>query len=243
MITVLVPSFDSNAIDRLLLNMEERQPLSTMSVIVLDNGLVRRPKARWVKVPTPFVFSQAYNIGCAQAWTHDILSLADDVEILTDGWLDAVYDLSLSWPDGYGAITFEEEKTREFRPDYHGGLITLPDVALGAALLVPRRVLETVGRWDESYVGYGFDDFDYGVRCFHHGLQLGLSDVIRYRDTEQARAWTKRLRSYEAVLDLQDLNAAMFHKKFYGTVPSDLRNIQRPRMAEHFNRASCTCKE
>src|SRR6266446_2491732 len=199
-ISVLIPSFRDGMLIRCFASMERSQPGSSASVIVLDNGISAKLKAgvptvRFVPVPAdPFVFSRAYNLGVAAApEEHDIVSLGDDVEILTPRWLDRLEMLLSNWPEGYGAITLEEERTREARiglgGPYTGGLYELPDVALGAGLVIPRNVLAQIGPWEEGLVGYGFDDFDYGLRLFHSGYRLGLSDAVVIRNDRQATAW------------------------------------------------------
>lgn len=248
MISVLVPSFRDGMLMRCFASMERSQPGSMDRVIVLDNGISTKlkwgcPSVRWVAVSAdPFVFSRAYNLGAAAAPDDDIVSLGDDLEILTDRWLDRIEMLLANWPTGYGAITLEEERTREARPSYDGGLCELPDVALGAGLVIPRVVLDEIGPWEEGLVGYGFDDFDYGIRLFHAGYRLGLTDVVKVRNERQASAWETRLGSYDAVLDRMKLNHAIYHQKWYGAVPP-LGEIARPTMAEHLNRQSCACKE
>lgn len=248
-VSVLIPSFNNDLLMRCFASMEQRQPGSMRRVIVLDNGLSPKlraecPEVQFVDVPAdPFVFPQAFNRGVAAAPTgHAIVALGDDLEILTDNWLTKIEDLVAHWPANYGVITFEEERTRETRPDYHGGLYELSDVALGAGIVLPRQVLDAVGSWDETLVGYGFDDFDYGIRLWHAGYKLGLSDAVLLRNARQATAWVERLGSYEAVLARQDTNFEIFHRRWLGTVPAKPWVVQRPRAMEHFRRQACACR-
>ena len=247
-VSVLIPSFNDGILMRCFASMERRQPGSMRRVIVLDNGLSPKlragpPQVTFVDVPSdPFVFPQAFNLGVAAAPRgHSIVALGDDLEILTDHWLSRIEVLVAHWPVGYGVLTFEEERTRETRPDYHGGLYELQDVALGAGIVLPRPVLDEVGPWDETLVGYGFDDFDYGIRLWHAGYKLGISDAVLVRNERQAAAWVERLGSYEAVLARQDTNFEIFHRRWLGAVPAKPWVVQRPRAAEHFRRQSCAC--
>ena len=248
MISVLIPSFRDGLLMQCLASMERSQPGSTSHVIVLDNGISEKlrkglPQIRFVSVPAdPFVFARAYNLGVAAAmpgWA--IASLGDDTEILTPGWLDELSRLVDRWPDGYGAITLEETHTRENRPDYHGGLYHLPHVALGAGLVIPRGVLQDVGPWEEGLVGYGFDDFDYGLRLYHAGYSLGLTDVVRIKNVQQASGWVARQGSYDAMLKLLEVNRQIYHQKWWGTVPP-LGRPELPTEAEHIRRLHCTCR-
>jgi hypothetical protein len=50
------------------------------------------------------------------------------------------------------------------------------EVLLGAAVLIPRRVFERVGRWDERYP-FGVEDFDLSTRVGRFARVVYLSDV------------------------------------------------------------------
>lgn len=251
MISVLVPSFRDAALVKLLTTMERREAGSTSLVIVLDNGLDPRtlrawPNVRSIEVPsTPFVFPQAFNMGVAAAPSgHDIVSICDDVDILTDGWASSLMQRIEEWPKGYGLLTCAEMTTSSVygrHPDATD-IIELPDVALGAGIMLPRSILEEVGPWDETLVGYGFDDLDYGMRLFHAGYLLGITGAVLLDNVEQASAWVKRLGSYDAVVAKADANFQRFHQKWFGRVPDKPWVIERPKLAEHFFRQSCLCE-
>lgn len=250
MISVLVPSFRDEALVRLLNNMEHREAGSTSLVIVLDNGLDPKtlqawPKVKSIQVPSdPFVFSQAFNRGvdASPAWC-DIVSLCDDVEILTDHWATALTTRCNNWPPEYGILSCVETTTgaaygRVPDPDE---VVELPDVALGPGIVIPRPILDEIGPWDESFVGYGFEDFDYGVRLLHAGYLLGITGSVMLDNASQASAWVKRLGSYEAVVAKADESFQRFHEKWFGRVPPKPWVIQRPKVSEHFFRQVCHC--
>jgi GT2 family glycosyltransferase len=250
MISVLVPSFRDDVLVRLLTNMERREAMSTELVIVLDNGLDPAtleawPKVRSITVPhEPFVFSQAFNMGVAAAPAHhDIVALGDDVEILTDHWASRMLWRLAQWPAAYGLLACAETTTASVYGRYPdtSDIIDLPDVALGAGIMIPRPILDLVGPWDETLVGYGFDDFDYGVRLLHVGCRLGITGVVMLENSRQASGWQRRLGSYEAVVAKGDVNFQIFHEKWYGRVPEKPWVIKRPTVADHFLRQACLC--
>ena len=250
MISVLVPSFNDVMLGRLFRSMEESERGSTKRVIVLDNGLSSEIRGAWahvhyVPVPSrPFVFSQAFNLGVAAAPLGDeIVALGDDVRIVEGAWLSRLEDRFALWPDGFGLLTCAEMSTASVYGRYPktDEVIALPDVALGSGILIPRRVLAEIGPWDESFVGYGFDDFDYGVRLLHAGYLLGITGAVLLSCLAQAAGWVRRLGSYEAVLKKQNVNFRRFHEKWFGAVPPEPWLPQRPLVDEHWNRASCRC--
>lgn len=251
MISVLIPSFNDLVLTRLLANMERRESGSTSLVIVLDNGLDPStlkawPSVRSIQVPSdPFVFSQAFNMGVAAAPAgNDIVAFGDDVDILTDGWATALMYRFGDWPAAYGLLACAEMTTSSVygrNPDATD-IIELPDVALGAGIMLQRSVLEEIGPWDETLIGYGFDDFDYGVRLLHAGYLLGITGAVLLNNVEQASAWVRRLGSYEAVLAKGEVNFQRFHEKWFGRVPPRPWVIERPTVAEHFFRQACRCE-
>lgn len=250
MIRVLVPSFRDDKITQLLRNMEQRERGSTEAVTVLDNGLSPDIFREWphvsrITVPSdPFVFSQAFNMGVAASKPDDdIVSICDDAEILTEEWYSLLVWRFRHWPPDYGLLTFAEETTSSVYGKHPSAqdIIDLPDVALGPGIAIPRGVLDHIGPWDESLIGYGFDDFDYGVRLYHAGYELGITGAVLLRNREQASAWVKRLGSYEAVVDKTNVNYEIFHRRWFGVVPPQPYMIHRPEKEQHYERRGCTC--
>jgi hypothetical protein len=239
-ISVLVPSFNHDLLERLLTSMEAHQVGSVSRVIVLDNGLDPLKRGPWTAVrylgvpSNPFVFGQAFNRGVKFAEPeHDIVSMCDDIVMLTDNWLSKIEHLLATWPSDYGMLSLDQTGERQ-------GVKEMLDVQLGPALVIPRWVLNSIGPWDESLVGYGYDDYDYGIRMYHAGFKLGHWGGVQIRNVEQATGWVRRLGSYEAVLKAQDVNFEIFHKKWGSEPPADRLPV-RPTRDEHINRQHCTC--
>jgi len=250
-VSIVVPSFQDDRLIALFTGMEAREPGSVASVIVLDNGLTEGvraqwPQARYLPVPgDPFVAAQAFNIGFAAVPEHDVVVLGDDVEILTSNWLQAIRQLFDSWPMAYGLLSFAETTT----PGVYGRMppplspIEMPTVATGSGIAMPRRILKEIGPWDETLIGYGFDDFDYGLRLLHAGYLLGVAGDVMLHTDAQAAGWVKRLGSWEAMLKKQDVNFELFHRKWTGCVPPRPWVVERPETDVHFKRFACHCRE
>lgn len=252
MITTFIASFQDDMLTRVLSTMQASEPGSVSRVVVLDNGLTTAVKHQWgprgvlfVQVPSdPFVFTQAFNIGLSKvSKKDDIAFFGDDVLITSDGWLTRLEMLFKDWPEEYGLLTSAEQSTSSVygRLPHPDDVIELPDVAMGAGVILPRRILNEIGPWDDALIGYGFDDFDYGIRLFHAGYKLGITGAVTIENTVQARAWVKRLGSYEAMLAKQDINHARFMLKWLGRIPDKPWVVERPRMDVHWKRASCLC--
>lgn len=251
-VSVLVPSFRDAVLVKLFRSMESSEPRSTMRVTVLDNGIGDEmhecwPQVRFIPMPVgPYVTGAAFNVGFSFTAHDDIVILSDDVEIATSGWYAACDRLFREWPPEYGVLTFAtgRETTRRTRAllDTNGELVY---VTLGPGLVIPRRVLDAIGPWDETLVGYGMDDFDYGIRCLHAGYRLGVTNAVVLRNDAQATGWVDKLGSYEAVLAQQDVNFEIFHRKWHGDAPLPPKPwaITFPVCAEHLNRASCACRK
>lgn len=243
---------------RLFQNMENRQKGSVRGIVVLDNGVDPWLRIDWPQMkciivpghrmwsilngPSLFVATQAFNLGFQAYPEDDVVVLMDDVEILTDNWALRIEQLFRHWPNEYGILTLCETSTTEGQPAALNPR-ELEIVAFGSSLLIPRRVLNHVGPWDPSFVGYGFDDFDYAIRCWHKGYKIGVAGDILLHNAAQATGWVEKLGSYEKVLEKQDINAAVFYTKWYNELPSNLRDIKRPHVAYHFKRQGCKCLE
>lgn len=245
---VFVPSFQDAVIDRLFLSMEASEPNSVAGVVALDNGLTGVVKAKWpqvryLPVPVPFVAAQAFNVGFAAYPTHDVVVICDDAEIGTPDWKTQLAHLFTSWPTGYGLVTFAEPAfvlTHGLPPRLNP--VEMLVVVMASGIAVPRWVLDQIGPWEEALVGYGFDDFDYGLRLLHAGYRMGISGDVLLRVERQAAGWQKRLGSYEAVLAHQDINFEVFHRKWSGVVPPKPWTIERPVTADHLSRRACSCR-
>lgn len=246
---VFVPSFQDAVIDRLFVSMENSEPNSVAGVVVLDNGLTDAVKTMWpqvhyLSVPRPFVAAQAFNRGFAAYPQDDVVVICDDAEIGTLDWKSRIDNLFRSWPAEYGLVTFAEPAFVEVNglpPLLRPHEMTVISMASGIA--IPRRVLEQVGPWEEALVGYGFDDFDYGLRLLHAGYRMGVSGEVLLRVARQAAGWEKVLGSWEAVLAHADVNFEVYLKKWLGWVPPKPWVVQLPITAEHLSRRACTCRD
>ncbi len=248
MIRVLIPTFRDHMLERCLASLEASQTGSSTCVLILDNGL----DGAWtgverLRVPhDPFVAAQAFNIGCDVYPDDDIVWLDDAAEVVSDAWLTKLTRLQdrRDVLMNYGVLIFGQTTTQATygrQPQWYE-ILDIPDVAMGAGIFVPRRTLHDIGGMDEALVGYGFDDFDYGLRCYHAGLKLGITGAVQLQSAEQASGWVARLGSYEAVLARLDINADIYSKKWTGQPASRPLVITRPRMDEHWLQKTCHCR-
>lgn len=246
-IRVLIPTFRDRMLERCLASLEYSQAGSGRHVLLLDNGLT----GAWtgydrITVPaTPFIAAQAFNIGCQASPHEDIVWLDDSAEIISDAWLVKLERvLEARRHQNYGVLIFSQPTTRATygrQPEWYE-ILDIPDVAMGAGILIPRSVLMSIGGMDETLRGYGFDDFDYGMRCYHVGYKLGITGAVQVTSGPQASGWVARLGSWEAVLAKQDENFERFYRKWWGVVPDRPWLPVRPVEADHWLRQACACE-
>lgn len=91
-------------------------------------------------------------------------------------------------PDGppvriEGTIVGDELRPRSlFQPACEAAPIPLdPAFTLNTFCAIPVTVLETVGGWNENFVGYGYEDMELGVRLAGHGIRaLYVADAVGF---------------------------------------------------------------
>lgn len=72
----------------------------------------------------------------------------------------------------FGGLDFIEELKN--RPDDH--VVEATNVNGWHLIAFSRKVIDTVGRWDENFTPYGYDDLDYSWR-----IRLAFGDSIRWQ--------------------------------------------------------------
>lgn len=153
-------------------------------IIIGDNGLSARPAhpaLRYVDVGSPFNFSVAIN-RCAAASDprHDLLILNDDT-LVTEFMFPVKVELALEWgmEQGFGLISpringgvgNDDQRRTTTIGKFHQ---TYKPICFMAAAIT-RHVWNQVGRLDEQFTGYGFEDADYSRRVVETGYRLGVA--------------------------------------------------------------------
>src|SRR5512147_2806742 len=221
---VLIPSKSDGQLQACLESMERYEEGSTACVIVGDNGLSPALKKRWpstlfASIGRPFVYAQAINV-LAMLCDDDILILGDDTKMMTPGWRTRCQRLFDDWPRNFGALSAQLEGRGsdmvqdQILNDPGARELTIKQSRYTIcfnAVLIPRPVWTALDGLDERFTGYGHEDDDFCVRCWHLGYSVGVTNVMRvwhgrgsYAQDYPGQAWE----------DLYDLNAALFSQKW-----------------------------
>ena len=252
MIRPIIPTCTDRLVLACLESMERSEPGSASACIVGDNGLTVRLQDRFpgitvVRVPTdPFIHMRALNIMVAAAKLEDdIVVMGDDTTILSDRWISCSQALIDQWPSDIGMMNYFHNQYRGLG-DYfswlsdHGwgtaepfrSLWTLPLVGS----VIPRRMINRVGPFDERFVGYGWDDIDWCVRLLHAGLHVAIVGNVSMSHLERG---TYAKQPGHSIDPETHVNRILFCLKWGLT--TDLEWSGFPGAKPHFNRASCTC--
>ena len=116
----------------------------------------------------------AANLGWASMDADYYLKLDNDIEICRRDWLEKLLAFCERNPQiGMAAYRFCDwhRITPEVLPS--GDLFHRADCSNGACVLIPRKVHETCGFWNEDYGRYGFTDVDYSNRAVLQGWRIG----------------------------------------------------------------------
>jgi len=196
----VIPSKTDEYLEALLQSMERRQPGSADSCVVADDGLssdLRRrwPTVSWVPLDPPFIFAKAVNRGIEVALRRhgdgapvDILVLNDDTEMLTADWHRAARAL-LARPEaaGFGLVSLMIEGgvgngDQRYRPLEGTDVVETAQALCFVCTVIRFEALQAVGRLDEDFWGYGYDDDDYSRRVRAAGWKMGVTNagVVRH---------------------------------------------------------------
>lgn len=236
MLRVLIPSCTDALLSACISSMERNEPGSSACVIVADNGLSPKfrhyhPQLTYVLSPRPFVYSRAINqAASALGPDDDIMIMGDDSHILTPDWRRRCEEVLRHTPEEFGCVHLIEGAQAIFPPQSVRFLLAF------VAVLIPRRAWDQIGPMDERYTAYGYDDFDYELRCLHAGLEIGRTGAVVFRHEGSAtyRPWAGG--TWEGLDAMKQLNLQRFAGK-WGWTPAE----GFPQSEPHLNRSACAC--
>lgn len=144
-----------------LKGLEEHNP--GLDVVILDNGS-RPPYPSGVRVDDTVGYGSALNVGAEGAW--DWLLCANNDCLCTGNVTEAIAYLNKETVYG-NAWKFDYEWMKD---------LELPAVVDSAYLLIPRRVWDRVGPFDEK-MDAAFEEIDYGLRVIDAGFRLDVIEL------------------------------------------------------------------
>lgn len=213
LISIVIPTRDqSKVLERCLRSIFERSSYPRFEVVVVDNGSVQKEtfacfdvwkarepdRFRVVRLDVPFNFSRLVNEGVRQAKGHLVALLNNDVEVLTENWLEEMAGQAgrksigavgafLLYPNGtiqhaglvLGVVGPANHIYHHFpykgTPGYFGRLLIVSNYAAvtGACLMVKRDLFLSVDGFDEG-LAIAYNDVDFCLRL----LEMGCRNVV-----------------------------------------------------------------
>ena len=165
----------------------------------------RPDQARFVRFDEPFNFSAKCNAGAAAAEGSYLLFINDDVEPLTEGWIESMLQYAqlpevgavspkLLWADDtiqYGGLVFGVRDLvgtafhawPRLDSGYHSMAVAVRNVSCvnGACMLIRSEVFHDVGGWDAENTPISHSDFDLSFRIMERGLRLVYTPFAELR--------------------------------------------------------------
>jgi GT2 family glycosyltransferase len=161
----------------------------------------------------------AANYGWALLDAPYYLKLDNDMLVEDPRRLETLLDLLEGNPDlgltGWQVLARQKTSPASLAG---GAAFRAADFCGGACVLVPRRVHEVLGFWNEDYGKYGFEDLEYSNRAVLAGFRVGYPDgaaAVRHLgyeapDGEYEREKKKNIASAQSGEKLFVLNKLMF---------------------------------
>lgn len=125
-----------------------------------------------------FNFARRINLGFDHVGDRDLIVMCDDVEVLTRDAFDIIgaeSDIRIVAPSVKGRVGPYWQSEAQNWPEVP--FVSFICVYLSAA------VRQTVGRLDESIIGYGYEDTEYCFRARRMGFSCGVSGKVTIEHT------------------------------------------------------------
>lgn len=155
--------------------------------------------------PGPFIFSRSMNAGLAAVPADvDVIMSSDDISFRSPEGPKQLVDLSrrlhgryLIHPAVHGN-TFNHPELRA-RGRHDIALIPSPCPLAMICAVLPARIRAAVGRWDETFAGYGYEDHDYVRRAEAAGFRYLVCHSVEVNHSE-ARSVYRRRRDFTQIM-------------------------------------------
>jgi GT2 family glycosyltransferase len=178
-LTVVIPSRNAANLDACVASVLQNDACDI--VVAWDrsrgNGWLPRGRGYRVRdVETDFVYARNCNIGIDAADSSDVILLNDDALLATPAGFTAMQEQAQAHPE-YGVIAAATNVAGQALQKPMGqGLREVPRMVCFVCVLIPRRTIDLVGKLDEEFVGYGYEDDAYCLRVRRAGLKVGVFD-------------------------------------------------------------------
>lgn len=175
--SIVIPSDNVQNLKSCVAQIGKTHPgLPMAALVIVSRDLKTLPAelrgARLVEDRSAYNFARRVNLGIVQAKT-DVVIMGDDVEVQTDRAFDLLASeapLRILAPSVKGRIGPWWQKESQDHAD-------VPFVSFTCVYL-PRGVYDIVGKLEEGFPGYGYEDTDYCVRARKAGLSCGVKGSV-----------------------------------------------------------------
>ncbi|PTD94173.1 hypothetical protein C9439_03760 [archaeon SCG-AAA382B04] len=169
-------------------------------VIVVDNNSndgtremveEKYPEVEFFSSDEKISVQKAINIGIKKSKGVFLLHLDDDIEAIHEDWLNNMVEIALKkenvglvgckllYPNGelqHGAGKVTIMGPKHYQNDKYLKEYPLDqsdyEYVTGACILIPKKVIEDIGYFDEGFKPHGFDDTDYCMRLHKKGYKV-----------------------------------------------------------------------
>lgn len=225
---VLIPSRDLKACVRTINAFLAHHQGFSMERFIVIGGFSRSslPEVRWIDQRSPFRLSQAWNEALALIPDSDAVLLSDDVLCKSEDLYDRISALSFELSGrailmpGISGVDFGCSVLRpghELRRE----LVEVPFICP----YIPARIRKEVGPFDESFSGYGGEDFDYCLRTIKQGYRIYIPAYLRAHHIPGESAYRKTMEPAEFQQSL-DANYQRIKAKHGFAYPHEPRQLK-----------------
>lgn len=221
LVSIVIPTDSATAIRSCLESIAARTTYDALEIVVVTNSELaasletefRRLPLRCVRFDELYNFSRKCNLGAAAAEGEYLLFLNDDVEPLTEGWIESMLQYAqLPEVGGVSGKLLYDDDTIQYaglvtgvpgivgtafhtwaRLDgsYHSMAICVRNTTslTGACMLLRAKDFWAVGGWDELNTPISHSDLDLSFRLLDTGLRLVYTPFaeLRHRGHESRR--------------------------------------------------------
>jgi len=139
--------------------------------------LLKSYNVKFAQNKKPKGFAGAMNTGLKMAKGEYYCFLNNDT-VVVPGWMDEMMKAFEDADVGLAVPTFHATQHAQ-NPDNNGGqqfdYVDNPFLVIGVCYLVPRTVIDDIGKWDEEFGLGGGDDNDFNIRVLRAGYKIVIA--------------------------------------------------------------------
>jgi len=209
LVSIIIPMRDMvSFLQRNIKSVEENTDYKNYEIVIIDNNsqekethdyfrrIIKKDNIRIIEFKDKFNFSKINNFAVTQAKGDHILFLNNDIEIISQGWLESMLEHSarkevgavgakLVFPNntiqhagtvlGLGGVAGHSHKHIPVESNgYFGALNTIRNYSAvtAACMLTKKKIFEEVGGFDEIHLSVAFNDVDLCLKMREKGYLI-----------------------------------------------------------------------